>query len=1090
MRDRVATYLEKISRARASQVLCACAALTLAGCAQDSRRDLTSQLSRDIPLSGDERPRIEHDIAPGSWLIEVRERDIDLRVIVEAGGSRSELTDHVPRHGLHAQVVSVSAPARLVIELRSDDHRRKSGHGLLTLSRWAHPAAGPAGELERGFAAFGVAGGQTALNTPEANTRAADKLHEAVAHFEAADDEAARAQGYYTLANLQYRARNDFAAAIRATEAAKDSYGDMDDDLGVQNSETLRAATELELASAMNAGTQRAEQAALYERADRRLATAYDYFVAHAQPIRAAYAVNMRGIGALYVGDYERAGKQFERAVELARENRDVGEQARSLVNLAWVHNRLGFIAQAADEYESLLPLFEPDRQPILYASALTNYGFCLIALGEFDRALALDTEALELFKANGRKLESATTLAALAGLHLRIGDSERALETARAAIAEQAAVGDTQGQASTLRVAGNAAAALERHEEALDFLRKSAAIDGNSNSVARTRVLIARELRASGDLQAAQLELDQAAASTNPLVQAEALEERARVQQARGDTAAAVKTLRAADERYSRLGLEFNRIETTTALSGALLAARDVRGAAAAADEAVKIVNRIRTGSANPEWRARFLSARYAPYEARIAADFADTQDPDRAWRAFRRAEEVRARSLADELADDDRHRSTAFDPQQEELRARLTAQQLRLETRMQRQDVDDADTVELRRTIEETRARIDAGRESVAAIASTLPETMSRVQSQLPADTAVLAYFVGDSASHGWLLTRRALRHITLPGRAELQRAIVSAVAAQRGANSRDPERRLGALLLGNLLDGMGEKRLLVIPDGPLNDVAFATLARSGANEMLVDRFVLGFSPSLVLAMRAPQRTPSAATRVAVISDPVYAPDDRRLQLAARNAPGNFRGALPSPSTNLTRLPYSALEARTVVKAIGSEDTIQLSGFDATSERVMGLPSEQLAVLHFATHAIARKDSPEQSALYLSEYGADGALRTDARLTASDIARTGLRANLVVLSGCATGDGGKLRGEGVLGLTYGFLANGSRSVVAALWPIEDAATARFMDEFYRAYRESGRAADALRIAQLRSRGITTSAVWASFVVRANEFP
>jgi CHAT domain-containing protein len=115
---------------------------------------------------------------------------------------------------------------------------------------------------------------------------------------------------------------------------------------------------------------------------------------------------------------------------------------------------------------------------------------------------------------------------------------------------------------------------------------------------------------------------------------------------------------------------------------------------------------------------------------------------------------------------------------------------------------------------------------------------------------------------------------------------------------------------------------------------------------------------------------------------------------------------------------------------------------------------------------------------------------LRSDARLTAGDIARTGLRANVVVLSGCATGDGGKLRGEGVLGLTYGFLANGSRSVVAALWPIEDAATARFMDEFYRAYRASGRAADALRTAQLRSRGVTTSAVWSSFVVRANGFP
>jgi hypothetical protein len=61
------------------------------------------------------------------------------------------------------------------------------------------------------------------------------------------------------------------------------------------------------------------------------------------------------------------------------------------------------------------------------------------------------------------------------------------------------------------------------------------------------------------------------------------------------------------------------------------------------------------------------------------------------------------------------------------------------------------------------------------------------------------------------------------------------------------------------------------------------------------------------------------------------------------------------------------------------------------------------------------------------------------------------------VVLSGCATGDGRELRGEGVLGLTYGFLANGSNTVVASLWPVEDALTARFMEEFYTAYRASG---------------------------------
>ena len=206
----------------------------------------------------------------------------------------------------------------------------------------------------------------------------------------------------------------------------------------------------------------------------------------------------------------------------------------------------------------------------------------------------------------------------------------------------------------------------------------------------------------------------------------------------------------------------------------------------------------------------------------------------------------------------------------------------------------------------------------------------------------------------------------------------------------------------------------------------------------------------------MEKPRANPSRNKRVAVISDPVYAADDRRLRTALGSGTGTLRGAPPHSPNNLTRLSYSALEAKAVAKAFGTVGTIQLAGFDATHARVLELPSSELAVLHFATHAVARRDSPEQSALYLSEYTHDGALLQATRLTANDITRSGLRADLVVLSGCATGDGSALRGEGVLGLTYGFLANGSHSVVAALWPIEDASTARFMNEFYRSYRVS----------------------------------
>jgi CHAT domain-containing protein len=263
---------------------------------------------------------------------------------------------------------------------------------------------------------------------------------------------------------------------------------------------------------------------------------------------------------------------------------------------------------------------------------------------------------------------------------------------------------------------------------------------------------------------------------------------------------------------------------------------------------------------------------------------------------------------------------------------------------------------------------------------------------------------------------------------------------------------------------------------------------LPRTRSRQLLVDRFVISTAPSLALALRpaAPHDTP--ATRVAVIYDPVYTPNDRRLTSRVGDE-SRFRGH-EAPIDRLARLPYSAIEARAVKRAFPGVQVMELAGLEANAQRVIELPARDLNLLHFATHAVSRRDAPGLSALYLSEYAADGSPQAIDRLTADEVTRSGLRADIVVLSGCATGDGAILRGEGVLGLSYGFLANGSNAVIATLWPVEDALTARFMEHFYSAYRASGRAADALRIAQLRSRDSDGSQVWSSFVVRASGFP
>ena len=1094
MRDRVATYLDKCSRTRVLQIICSVCALALATCARNDSADSLTTYSAKLDVDGNKAAIVTLHLSAGTYLIEAREQDIDLRMVVDGpAGDRAEIEDAVPRHGLHAEVASLTSAGELRIELQSMDHRTKRGTVALRVARWRRAADAAPGERELGYAAIGLAGVQTAAGSRESWAKATALLNEAVAHFELARDDAALAQTQYTLGHLQYLLIDDRQAAIRAAEAATDSYEEIDDEVGIHNAATLRAASELEIASGMNASTQRAAQRALYDAADRRLAEAAEFFGQRGLPVNAAYAVNMRGVRAVYMGEDDDAAKFFPRAIEMARANQDVGEEVKSLANLSTVHFRNGFVTEAAREYSQMLPLIERDRQPQLYAAILNNYGFCLIALGDFDRALELHTDALQMYTEQDQPREQAIQLAALGGLYFRTGDLQRSLETLRSAIEVQERIGAVASGAPTLRLAGNTASALGEHDLALEYLRKSAQIDANPQNVARSRILIASELRVLGDLRGADAELAKALQSANLLARAEALAERGRLELVQKNLAASIADLRAADKQYVALGLEFNRIDTNTTLSQALLASNDVAGAIAAADEAVSIVGRIRVKSANPEWRARFLSARYLPYEVRIAAEFASGRkdDKDKSWSAFRIAENVRARSLADLLADEPRRGARVLDPQGDALRAQLTSQQLRLETRMQNADGTDATTLELRRAIVETRAQIDAHRlrqDSVAAGSSTLTNSLTELQSRLPPDTAVLAYFVGDTTTHAWLLRRNELRHAALGGRAELARVTDEFVEAQRHASA--AVRDIAARLFGPLLNGVAEKRMLVIPDGPLNGLPFAAVPLpSAGDELLLDRFVIGYSPSLALALQGAHAPLARGNRVAVVFDPVYAADDRRLAASSANG-GTLRGPLPASPNKLTRLPYSALEARAVSGALRATDTLQISGFEATGARVLQLAQSNLSVLHFATHAAARADAPEQSALYLSEYSPAGALLTDSKLSVSEISRSGLRADLVVLSGCDTGDGGRLRGEGVLGLAYGFLANGSHSVVAALWPIEDAATARFMNEFYRAYRTGGHAADALRTAQLRTRASANAALWSSFVVRANEFP
>ena len=131
---------------------------------------------------------------------------------------------------------------------------------------------------------------------------------------------------------------------------------------------------------------------------------------------------------------------------------------------------------------------------------------------------------------------------------------------------------------------------------------------------------------------------------------------------------------------------------------------------------------------------------------------------------------------------------------------------------------------------------------------------------------------------------------------------------------------------------------------------------------------------------------------------------------------------------------------------------NTRPLTGREATKAEVMKrMPS--VGLIHIAAHGDMRTGG-----IYLSPnpgWTSKFPKRKDYILKMSDVQVANLRARLVVLSYSNSGRGRTLKGEGVVGIARAFLAAGARSVLVALWAIDDEATMVFMKSFYQHLKE-----------------------------------
>ena len=400
---------------------------------------------------------------------------------------------------------------------------------------------------------------------------------------------------------------------------------------------------------------------------------------------------------------------------------------------------------------------------------------------------------------------------------------------------------------------------------------------------------------------------------------------------------------------------------------------------------------------------------------------------------------------------------------------------------------------------------SRGGAGLESDRALTS---EDIRRL---LDDDAILLEYALTESSTYLWTVTASpargpATQGYELPaGTPEVTKAALRLVEMLKEKGGTIEQFQATASALSRILiperaaaQIRSKRKVVVVLDGVLQYVPFAAMSvsrRPGVYSPLVASHEVVTVPSMAtvdLLRRKIEHRPPAPNRIAVIADPVFTGSDARVghragdprilktqarpgsgTAGARSSPGQDEIArmlvgqsrLAQPFLRLTRLDSTRDEAQIISRL---EPLAQLHlDFDASMKTVTADGLGTHRIVHFATHGIALDSHPEASGIFLSMVDERGEPQ-DGYLYFPLVCRLRLPVELVVLSGCETNFGKQVGGEGLIGLTRGFMYAGAPRVIASLWAVRGEATRELMERFYTlVIRRGMRPSEALSVAQ-----------------------
>ena len=398
-----------------------------------------------------------------------------------------------------------------------------------------------------------------------------------------------------------------------------------------------------------------------------------------------------------------------------------------------------------------------------------------------------------------------------------------------------------------------------------------------------------------------------------------------------------------------------------------------------------------------------------------------------------------------------------------------------------------------------ETTEAEIRAKSPRYAALTQPQPLKRSEIQRLLDPETLLLEYSLNDDRSFLWLVAPDSLASYELPKRTEVEgiaRRAYEELSANDVPARTQATRALSRMLLDPIAGRLANKRLVVVADGALQYIPFGALRSSRGIPLIAEHEIVSLpSASTLGILRKEMEGRSAAPKVAaVLADPVFSPDDPRVSDASQPKPHTSlsqnleRSARDTGLESFVRLIASRREADAIVALAGDRLSKEALDFDASLETATSPELSQYRILHFASHALLNSQHPELSGIVLSLVNRQGQPQ-DGFMQAHEVYNLKLNADLVVLSACQTALGKEVEGEGLIGLTRGFMYAGAPRVVASLWRVPDRATMDLMRRFYSGILSKGLpAAAALREAQAAMRAEKPRAApyyWAGFTLQ-----